>query len=75
AGGTLRHDTEQVWRSFSQLCAAQEGWRVAPVSAEELESFGHLRVAQERTARCAKQLGSLHQEVRQVARRATSSGA
>ncbi|MCI79377.1 hypothetical protein A2U01_0100648, partial [Trifolium medium] len=37
-GGALRHFTEQVWRSFWQLCAAQEGWRVAPASAEELES-------------------------------------
>ncbi|MCI71333.1 hypothetical protein A2U01_0092596, partial [Trifolium medium] len=47
AGGALRHDAEQVWESFSQLRAVQEGWRVAPASAEEFGSFDHLRVAQE----------------------------
>ncbi|MCI92879.1 hypothetical protein A2U01_0114176, partial [Trifolium medium] len=35
AGGALRNYTEQVWRSFCQLCDAQVGWRVAPASAEE----------------------------------------
>ncbi|MCI37616.1 hypothetical protein A2U01_0058840 [Trifolium medium] len=55
-GGTLRHDTEQVWKSLSQLRAAQEGWRVALASAEELGSFCHLCVAQERTARRTSQL-------------------
>ncbi|MCI90140.1 hypothetical protein A2U01_0111431, partial [Trifolium medium] len=48
AGGALRHGAEQVWKSFSQLRAAQEGWRVAPASAEEVwKFFCHLRVAQE----------------------------
>ncbi|MCI59172.1 hypothetical protein A2U01_0080427, partial [Trifolium medium] len=55
-GGALRHDTEQVWKGFCNLRVAQEGWRVAPVSAEELESSCHLRVAQERTTHCASQL-------------------
>ncbi|MCI70482.1 hypothetical protein A2U01_0091745, partial [Trifolium medium] len=45
-----------VWKSLGQLRAAQEGWRVAPASAEELGSFYHLRVAQERTARRASQV-------------------
>ncbi|MCI68410.1 hypothetical protein A2U01_0089671, partial [Trifolium medium] len=55
-GGALRHDTEQGWKCFCHLRVAQQGWRVAPASAEELESVCHLRVAQERTARRASQL-------------------
>ncbi|MCI80639.1 hypothetical protein A2U01_0101910, partial [Trifolium medium] len=47
----------------STSCASRrQGWRVAPTSAEELETFCQLRVAQERSARRASRLGSLHQE-------------
>ncbi|MCI79823.1 hypothetical protein A2U01_0101094, partial [Trifolium medium] len=41
------HKTEQVWKSFGQLHVARQGWRIAPVSAKELDSFSRLRAAQE----------------------------
>ncbi|MCI76358.1 hypothetical protein A2U01_0097627, partial [Trifolium medium] len=48
--------------------------RVAPASAEEIGSFCHLRVAQGGW-RVAQAVRFLHQEVRSMARRATSNGA
>ncbi|MCI85569.1 hypothetical protein A2U01_0106848, partial [Trifolium medium] len=49
--GVLRRDAEDVWRFFCQLCAAQgKDGASRQLVERKVESFCHLRVAQERMA-------------------------